>query len=121
MPKVLEGGIVYFSEEYGTAAHLCACGCGAKIRTPIGPIGWSIEDGPRGVSLSPSVGNWQRPCRSHYWITEGEVVWSGQWTDKQVQAGREREAAQRAAYYAARRSSNGLRGMLLRLWRRLFG
>lgn len=121
MPTVLEEGILYFSEEYGTAAHLCACGCGSKIRTPIGPIGWSIDDGPKGVSLYPSLGNWQRPCRSHYWIADGEVVWSGQWTEKQIQAGREREAARRVEYYAGRRSRNRVRGMLRRLWRRMFG
>ncbi len=30
MPKVLEPGILYVSEEFGAAAHLCACGCGVK-------------------------------------------------------------------------------------------
>ena len=52
MPKVLEPGILYFAEEYGAAAHLCACGCGSKIRTPIGPTWWAIQDGLEGVSLT---------------------------------------------------------------------
>ena len=29
MPKELQPGILYVSEEFLTAAHLCACGCGA--------------------------------------------------------------------------------------------
>lgn len=57
MPKVLDPGILYFVEEYGAAAHLCACGCGSKIRIPIGPTEWSIDEGPQSVSLHPSVGN----------------------------------------------------------------
>ena len=102
MPKDLQRGVLYFAEEFGAAAHLCACGCGSKIRTPLGPTEWSLSVGPKGVSLHPSVGNWQRPCRSHYWIQDGEVVWSGVWTDEQVQAGRAREDARRDAYFAER-------------------
>ncbi len=120
MPKVLKPGILYFAEEYGAAAHLCACGCGAKIRTPIGPTEWSIDDGPKGVSLCPSVGNWQHPCRSHYWIADGEIEWSGEWTDEHIKAGREREAAQRTKYYAAGQTDKRKLGILRRLWRRLF-
>jgi hypothetical protein len=121
MPAVLELGVLYFSEEYGTAAHLCACGCGSKIRTPIGPTEWSIDRGQNGVSLSPSVGNWQRPCRSHYWILDGETVWSGPWTDKQIQVGRQREMTRRATYYSRRRLSKRLHGIFLQLWRKMVG
>lgn len=120
MPKLLEPGVLYFAEEYGAAAHLCACGCGSKVRTPVGPTEWQINDGPGGVSLSPSVGNWQHPCRSHYWITDGEIKWSGQWTDEQVETGRARDAAQRETYYAAKQSDKRKLGFFRRLWRKLF-
>lgn len=119
MPKTLEPGVLYFAEEFGTAAHLCACGCGTKVRTPIGPTEWAIEDGPKGVTLCPSVGNWQHPCRSHYWITDGEIEWSGDWTDEQVEAGREREAARRLAYFAAHEPEKKP-GFLRRLWQRIW-
>lgn len=102
MPKVLEPGVLYASEEFGAAAHLCACGCGAKIRTPLAPTEWTLKDTSDGPSLSPSVGNWQQPCRSHYWIWRGEVEWHGGWTEAQVQAGRRREDQRRKAYFAAR-------------------
>lgn len=120
MPKVLKPGILYFAEEFGAAAHLCACGCGTKVRTPIGPTEWRIEDGPRGVSLDPSIGNWQHPCRSHYWITDGDVRWSSQWTDEQIQMGREREVARRAKYYTTKQSAKRKPGVFRRLWRKLF-
>ena len=119
MPKVLEPGILYFAEEYGAAAHLCACGCGTKIRTPIAPTEWRISEGPKGMSLEPSVGNWQQPCRSHYWIDEGEVIWSGQWTDEQIEAGRKREAARRAEHFDSKTSKKRKRGFFRRLWRKV--
>ena len=102
MPKVLEPGVLYVSEDFGAAAHLCACGCGEKIRTPLAPTEWTFKDTIDGPSLSPSVGNWQKACRSHYWIWRGKVEWYGAWTESQVQAGRRREEQRRKAYFAAR-------------------
>jgi Family of unknown function (DUF6527) len=49
MPKQLEPGILYVSEKYGTAAHHCAYGCGAKIRTPLGPTEWSVKEAVSGL------------------------------------------------------------------------
>lgn len=120
MPTALEPGLLYFAEEYGTAAHLCACGCGTKIRTPIGPTEWRIEDGPRGVSVRPSIGNWQHPCRSHYLITHGEIRWSRQWTNQEILAGRAREAARRTDYYARKQQPKRKLYFIRRLWGRLF-
>ena len=102
MPKTLEPGVLYASDEFSTAAHLCACGCGVKIRTPLGPAEWRIQETKSGPSLSPSVGNWQQPCHSHYWIWQGEVEWHGSWTEKQIKKGRQREEQRRKAYFAAR-------------------
>jgi hypothetical protein len=119
MPANLEPGIVYFAEEYGAAAHLCACGCRTKIRTPIAPTEWSLQDSPRGVSLCPSIGNWQHPCRSHYWITDGAARWSGQWSDQQIRAGRAREATRREQYFEQARTRRWWR-FIPALWRRVF-
>lgn len=114
MPAVLEPGILYVAAEYGAAAHLCACGCGSKVRTPLGPAEWVLEETRNGPTLEPSIGNWQRPCRSHYWIVEGRVHWADSWTPEQVAAGRHREAERRTAYYRGQRG-RGLPGF----WRRL--
>lgn len=99
MPKQLESGALYVAQEFGAAAHLCACGCGSKIRTPLGPTEWEVEETARGPSLRPSVGNWQKACQSHYWIREGEVIWSEQWSFEEITVGRAREEARRTAYY----------------------
>lgn len=115
MPRELEPGILYVSEEFETAAHLCACGCGAKVRTPLGPTEWSFKETPAGPSLSPSIGNWQQPCQSHYWIDGGDIRWSGRWTQEQIEAGRRREHERRVAYYDEFYRQRG--GLLVRFWR----
>lgn len=100
MPKQLSPGVIYVAEEFGAAAHLCACGCGEKVRTPLGPTEWSLDVDAEGrPSLSPSVGNWQKPCQSHYWITRGKVVWGRKWTPEEISAGGRDEAERRRVYY----------------------
>lgn len=103
MPRELKPGILYVSEEFETAAHLCACGCGAKIRTPLGPTEWSVEETESGPSLWPSVGNWQQACQSHYVISRGEVIWVDKWTPQQILAGRQAEDNRRRSYYERKR------------------
>jgi hypothetical protein len=110
MPQKLEAGVLYVSEEYETAAHLCPCGCGEKIRTPLGPTEWGLVERSDGPSLYPSVGNWHLPCRSHYWIRDGAVVWARDWTEEEIRAGRRREARRRAEHFTDRtnKRQNGL-------------
>ena len=68
VPSVLDDGILYISMEYRTAVHLCVCGCGNKIVTPITPTDWQLTFDGKSVSLSPSIGNWNFECKSHYFI-----------------------------------------------------
>lgn len=75
MPQNLEEGILYISEKYSTAIHLCACGCGERVVTPLGADDWHIDKSSDGITLRPSVGNFQFPCRSHYFITNNKVEW----------------------------------------------
>lgn len=119
MPKDLKAGVLYASREYGIAIHLCPCGCGAKVRTPLGPTEWSLKETRRGPTLYPSVGNWQQPCQSHYWIWRGEIQWAGKWTPEQIAAGRRREEERRRAYYESLNRGHG--GILRRLWQRVKG
>jgi hypothetical protein len=101
MPAALEPGVLYLAEEFGSVAHLCACGCGAVVRTPLDESEWSLEETAEGPSLHPSIGNWQEPCQSHYWIIRGRVIWAPQWNAEQIEAGRNREQERRVRYYKA--------------------
>lgn len=102
MPAKLEPGVLYVSDEFGTAAHLCACGCGSKIRTPLGPTEWSLRETRAGATLHPSIGNWQKPCRSHYLIVDGTILWAGDMSPEDILAGRAAEQRRRERYYAQR-------------------
>jgi hypothetical protein len=113
MPAQLEPGVLYVSEEFETAAHLCACGCGSKIRTPLGAAEWRLTGDPEGPTLYPSIGNWQRPCKAHYWIENGRVQWSSRWSPEQIAAGRAVEQRRRERYYGQRYPQ----GRWARTWR----
>ena len=77
LPDKLEDGKLYVSMQYATASHKCCCGCGRDVVTPISPKDWQLMFDGRTVSLTPSIGNWSYPCRSHYWIKGSRVVWDG--------------------------------------------
>lgn len=101
LPNVLEPGVLYISVEYGTAAHLCACGCGEEVVTPFTPTDWKMTFDGESISLWPSIGNWTLPCRSHYVIMQGRVVEAGPWTEEQIAAERRRDRVAKARYYGA--------------------
>lgn len=117
MPQNLQPGILYVSLEFETAHHLCACGCGQKVRTPLSPAEWQVEETPQGVTLHPSIGSWQLPCRSHYLINKGQVVWAQQWSDSQIAAGRVRDQKKLQVYLNRRAQTRP--GWLARLLKRL--
>jgi hypothetical protein len=89
IPEELAEAILYISIEYSTASHLCMCGCGSKIVTPLAPGRWSIVFDGETVSLRPSIGNWSYPCQSHYWLRGGRVEWAPTWAADEIASARE--------------------------------
>jgi hypothetical protein len=87
LPKTLEEGVLYISYKYKGMAHLCFCGCHRKVMTPLSPTGWSVAFDGRAVTVSPSIGNWNLPCHSHYWIRHGSIEWAPQWSQDMIEAG----------------------------------
>jgi hypothetical protein len=135
IPEVLEDGKIYISETYATAVHKCCCGCGNKVVTPLSPIGWKITIEEEYVSLYPSIGNWNFPCRSHYWIKRNVVHRSYDMSQRKIEAGRRYDAELKEQYFGSgnvRTESEVVAGRALedrktkanlweRLKRRLFG
>ncbi|RPF28556.1 hypothetical protein EDD32_3089 [Georgenia muralis] len=74
LPTPLEPGVLYISGAHNIVAHLCCCGCGTEVVTPLGPAGWALRYDGR-VSLSPSIGNGAYDCKSHYVIQASHVRW----------------------------------------------
>ena len=91
IPEHLEAGILYVSRRYSTASHLCCCGCGTEVVTPLNPAKWHLIEHGESVSLSPSVGNWSFPCKSHYWIANNSVCWAAAMSTHQIAAVKERD------------------------------
>jgi len=75
IPGELDDGILYISKEYQCAIHLCCCGCGREVVTPLDQKGWKLTEKDGMVTLSPSIGSFNLPCRSHYFIRNDDVVW----------------------------------------------
>src|SRR6201992_3178406 len=101
IPKKLDSGILYIAQRFQTASHLCACGCGTKIVTPLRNSEYVLTQVGGRVSLFPSIGNWSHPCQSHYWIKENAVIWAGAMSKEQIRAGRSEDDALRADYFSS--------------------
>lgn len=81
----MEEGVIYVHKESTQSFHNCLCGCkepvvmaldfinidGEEIKGIWPPGNWNltIKDGK--ATFSPSVGNYEFPCKSHYIITKG--------------------------------------------------
>lgn len=88
IPDKIEEGVIYISVEYCTAIHKCVCGCGNEVVTPLSPTDWSIEFDGETISLSPSIGNWNFKCQSHYWIRKNKIKMARKWSKDEIEDGR---------------------------------
>jgi len=92
-PKELRPGILYVSYKYKLALHLCCCGCGEKVVTPLTPAEWQLRLTNGVATLHPSIGNWSMKCKSHYWIRNNKVIWAGEMSNRQIAAIHRRDKA----------------------------
>lgn len=99
IPEVIEEGKIYVSIPFTTAIHKCFCGCGNEVVTPLTPTDWELSFDGETISLDPSIGNWNFPCQSHYWITHDSVRWARRWTRKEIDAKRAQERLEKKKYY----------------------
>lgn len=100
IPSTMDHGVLYVSMEFATAIHLCCCGCGREVVTPFTPTDWKLTFDGVSVSLSPSIGNWNFPCRSHYIIKANRIIEAAPWSQNMVDAERERDRRAKATYFA---------------------
>jgi hypothetical protein len=74
IPKLLNSGVVYHSEEYEIGALLCACGCGHRVSLLV-PDSHQITSEGGMATIRPSIAVCDAPCKSHYYISAGRVEW----------------------------------------------
>jgi hypothetical protein len=107
IPRELEDGVLYVAFEHLTATHLCCCGCGSKVVMSLRPTDHSLTVVGNGVvSIWPSVGNWDFPCRSDYIIDRNLVVWAAPMRDADIRRAFRADEAMRDSYRAQWRRRN---------------
>jgi hypothetical protein len=106
VPDRLEPGVLYISVEYCTVSHLCCCGCGEEIVTPLSPTDWKLTYDGESVTLFPSIGNWGLNCRSHYFIERSRIVEALPWSEEEISEGRRRNSEAKRRYYDADENSD---------------
>jgi hypothetical protein len=150
IPDQLDDGVLYVSERFRVCSHKCCCGCGEEVVTPLSSAEWRLTREGDVISLWPSVGNWDYPCRSHYWIRRNRVIEALPMTERQIARVHGRDVAEISRMIAAKNAakdhgtaSDGVspsiglaqsspswsgagsavrnEGRLRALWRRLFG
>lgn len=82
--KEMRKAELYISCEYSTASHLCCCGCGREVVTPLNPAKWSLSFQDGRVTMCPSIGSWQLPCKSHYFFKDNLVVWMPEYSQEEI-------------------------------------
>jgi Family of unknown function (DUF6527) len=106
MPAKLEDGILYVSIRFRIVSHNCCCGCGNEVVVNLSPAGWQLTFDGESISLSPSIGNWTLPCRSHYWIRNNTVQWAESWSKKKSLAAQKLDALTNERYYRNRNAQD---------------
>lgn len=91
MPDIIKQGILYVSMQYSVIIHLCACGCGEKVVTPLSSEDWQLYYDGETISLYPSIGNWDFSCRSHYWIRRNKIIYAKKWEEKEIKIGKKKK------------------------------
>ncbi|MHA3788271.1 DUF6527 family protein [Flavobacterium hauense] len=99
IPEIIENDVLYISVTYCTAIHKCVCGCGNEVVTPLSPTDWKLTFNGKAVSLHPSIGNWSFECKSHYWIRDNKIEFSGHWNETEIRLSRESDFDRKTHYY----------------------
>lgn len=103
IPDQLRDGVVYHNEEFEIAALKCACGCGHRV-TLLVPDSHQVTSQNGLPTIRPSIAVCDAACKSHYFITAGEVEWLSAFTDEQVTSLMHRQIARHAALDPKRQS-----------------
>ena len=72
IPREMADSVVYHTEEFELAGLLCACGCGHRV-TLLVPDSHQVWNEGGYATVSPSVGVFDAPCKSHFFIRCGNV------------------------------------------------
>ena len=105
IPQELDPGKLYICCRYRAVKHLCACGCGVAVNTPLHPTSWTLICDGVSVSLWPSIGNWGEKCQSHYWIRNSRIQWAPKWSIRRIKGERQNRELELDRYFGTNDNS----------------
>lgn len=119
IPKQLNSGVVYHTEEFEVAALLCACGCGHRVMLLV-PDSHQVSSEGGLATVRPSIAVCDAPCKSHYLITTGRVEWLPAFSAAVATSVMRSQIARHAALDAKRRSAGSrIRAAIARMCSKL--
>jgi Family of unknown function (DUF6527) len=119
IPKQLDSGVLYYSEEFEVAALLCACGCGHRVMLLV-PDSHQVSSKGGMAMVRPSISVCDAPCKSHYFITAGKVEWLPAFSDAMATAVMHRQIARHALRDSKQQSwSSRVRATIARAYNKL--
>jgi hypothetical protein len=121
IPKQLNSGVIYHTEEFEVAALLCACGCGHRVMLLV-PDSHQVSSESGMATVRPSIAVCDAPCKSHYVITAGRVDWLPAFSDAMATSVMRSQIARHASLATKRRSWIGrVRAAVARAYSKLKG
>lgn len=83
IPDRLREGVVYHTQTFKLAALLCACGCGHRVSLLV-PDSHQVTSQSGLATIRPSIAVCDGHCKSHYFVTAGQVEWLPAFTAAQA-------------------------------------
>jgi hypothetical protein len=74
IPDPMIEGVVYHTHKFKLAALLCACGCRHRVMLLV-PDSHQVTSQSGLATIRPSIAVCDGPCKSHYFVTDGQVEW----------------------------------------------
>jgi hypothetical protein len=119
IPKQLNSGVVYHTQEFEVAALLCACGCGHRVMLLV-PDSHQVSSDDGLATVRPSIAVCDAPCKSHYIITAGQVEWLPAFSDAMATSVMRSQIARHVILDTRRRSgSSRIRAAIARAYNKL--
>lgn len=103
IPDALEPDTLYVSITYCTSIHLCVCGCGNEVVTPLSLNDWELIFNGKTISLYPSIGNWSFPCQSHYFIKNNVIRYAKKWSKAAITENQKQDRKKKKKYFKQRK------------------
>ena len=119
LPKQLEQGVLYHSEQFEVAAFSCACGCGHRVMLLV-PDSHQVSSEAGMATVRPSISVCDAPCKSHYFISAGMVEWLSAFSAAEASFVMRNQIARHAAHDGKRETwANRVRAVVARAYAKI--